>query len=138
VSVDPFDADHLFIGISTGGVFESRDAGATWSPLNRGVAADFLPDPDAAYGHDPHCPRVHLDGGTVWPRTAIGGKPAVYESRDAGESWQRLDRGLPREQAWLTVKRQAMTSDTLDPVGLYFGTTSGEVWGSFGETALVP
>jgi hypothetical protein len=188
--VDPLDADHLYIGISAGGVFESRDAGATWSPLNKGVAADFLPDPDVPYGHDPHCLRVHpttrdvvyqqnhcgiyrldrapgrwqrvgehmpkeigdigfplvlhprdpkslwvfpMDGGTVWPRTAIGGKPAVYESRDAGESWQRLDRGLPREQAWLTVKRQAMTSDTLDPVGLYFGTTSGEVWGSFGD-----
>jgi photosystem II stability/assembly factor-like uncharacterized protein len=190
LSVDAFDADHLYIGISSGGVFESRDAGATWSPLNKGVAADFLPDPDAAYGHDPHCVRVHaaardvvyqqnhcgiyrldrgagrwqrigehmpreigdigfplvlhprdprrlwvfpMDGGTVWPRTAIGGRPAVYESRDAGESWQRRDRGLPREQAWFTVKRQAMTCDALDPVGLYFGTTSGEVWASFDE-----
>ena len=42
-------------GMSGGGVFESTDRGATWQPLNRGVAADFLPDPDAEYGHDPHC-----------------------------------------------------------------------------------
>ena len=190
--VDPFDAKHLYIGLSTGGVFESRDEGATWTPLNKGVAADFLPDPEAPYGHDPHCLRVHpaardvvyqqnhcgiyrldraadrwhrigarmpkeigdigfplalhprdprtlwvfpMDGGTVWPRMPIGGKPAVYGSRDAGESWQRLDAGLPAEQAWFTVKRQAMAPDTLDPVGIYFGTTGGEVWASFDEGA---
>ena len=185
----PSAPDHLYIGMSGGGVFESPDAGATWMPLNRGVAADFLPDPDAEYGHDPHCVRVHpgsgqlyqqnhcgiyrldagskrwtrigeampkeigdigfplvlhprdpatlwvfpMDGGTVWPRMPIGGRPAVYRSRDRGASWQRMDRGLPQEQAWFTVKRQAMCADSLDPVGLYFGTTCGEVWASFDE-----
>jgi hypothetical protein len=192
LAVDPFDADHLYIGLSTGGSFESRDAGASWTPLNAGVAADFLPDPDAAYGHDPHCMRVHpavrdivyqqnhcgiyrlerganrwtrigenmpkdigdigfpmtlhprdpktawvfpMDGGTVWPRVCVGGRPAAYVTRDAGASWQRQDRGLPAEQAWFTVKRQAMTADALDPVGLYFGTTGGEVWASRDEGA---
>ena len=192
LAVDPFDADHLYIGLSTGGSFESRDAGASWTPLNAGVAADFLPDPDAAYGHDPHCMRVHpavrdivyqqnhcgiyrlerganrwtrigenmpkdigdigfpmtlhprdpktawvfpMDGGTVWPRVCVGGMPAAYVTRDAGASWQRQDRGLPAEQAWFTVKRQAMTADALDPVGLYFGTTGGEVWASRDEGA---
>ena len=192
LAVDPFDADHLYIGLSTGGSFESRDAGASWTPLNAGIAADFLPDPDAAYGHDPHCMRVHpavrdvvyqqnhcgiyrlerganrwtrigdnmpkdigdigfpmtlhprdpktawvfpMDGGTVWPRVCVGGMPAAYVTCDAGASWQRQDRGLPAEQAWFTVKRQAMTADTLDPVGLYFGTTGGEVWASRDEGA---
>ena len=191
INLDPADARHLYIGLSGGGVFESRDAGATWEPLNRGCAADFLPDPDAEYGHDPHCLRVHpvtgdvyqqnhcgiyrldraarrwqrigaampreigdvgfplvlhprdaaklwvfpMDGGSVWPRTPIGGKPAAYGSRDAGRSWKRLDRGLPRAQAWFTIKRQAMAADTLEPVGLYFGTTNGEVWASFDEGA---
>lgn len=189
INLDPRDASHLYIGMSAGGVFESRDAGATWSPMNRGCAADFLPDPDAEFGHDVHCMRVHprtgemyqqnhcgiyrfdparrrwdrigrnmpaqigdvgfpmvlhpresstlwvfpMDGGTVWPRMPIDGKPAVYESRDAGRSWKRMDAGLPREQAWFTVKRQAMTADALDPAGLYFGTTSGEVWASADE-----
>jgi photosystem II stability/assembly factor-like uncharacterized protein len=59
--------------------------------------------------------------------------PAVYRTRDAGASWQRRDSGLPREQAWWTVKRQAMTADALDSVGLYFGTTSGELWMSSDE-----
>jgi hypothetical protein len=69
-----------------------------------------------------------MDGTSVWPRTSPDGKPAVYATRDAGETWERLDAGLPHEQAWWTVKRQAMTADASDPVGLYFGTTSGELW----------
>jgi len=190
INVDPYDARHLYIGLSAGGVFESRDRGASWTPLNAGSAADFLPDPNAPYGHDPHCLRVHpkvrdvvyqqnhcgiyrldrpanrwirigknmpkeigdigfplalhprdaktawvfpMDGGTVWPRMPIGGKPAVYVTRDAGKSWSRQDRSLPPAHGWFTVKRQAMAPDALDPVGLYFGTTGGEVWTSFDE-----
>jgi hypothetical protein len=192
INVDPFDCAHLYIGLSGGGVFESRDRGATWTPLNRGCAADFLPDPEAPFGHDPHCLRVHprerdvvyqqnhcgiykleraasrwdrigrnmpaaigdigfpmvlhprdpgvawvfpMDGTSVWPRTPIGGRPAVYGTRNAGRSWRRLAKGLPAGQAWFTVKRQAMAADALDPVGLYFGTTGGEVWASFDEGA---
>lgn len=67
-----------------------------------------------------------MDGATVWPRTSPDGKPAAYVTRNAGKTWQRLDNGLPQTQAWWTVKRQAMSADTHDPVELYFGTTSGE------------
>jgi BNR/Asp-box repeat len=190
VIVDPRDPGHLYVGLSGGGVFESRDGGRDWRPLNAGVAADFLPDPDPEFGQDPHCVRLHpaapdvlyqqnhcgiyrierpgerwtrigdnmpreigdigfgialhprdpatawvfpMDGTAVWPRTSPGGRPAVYVTRDAGASWQRRDRGLPREQAWLTVYRQALTADAHDPVGVYFGTTSGEVWASADE-----
>ena len=53
-----------------------------------------------------------MDGQTVsGPRTAINGKPAVYRTHDAGKTWHRLDRGLPRSQAWFTVLRQAMCAD---------------------------
>ncbi|MGH7813124.1 MAG: WD40/YVTN/BNR-like repeat-containing protein [Candidatus Binataceae bacterium] len=69
-----------------------------------------------------------MDGTTVWPRTSPDGKPAVYCTTDAGRHWTRQDRGLPREHAWYTVKRQAFCADECDPVGLYFGTTSGELW----------
>ena len=190
ILIDPRDPMHMYIGMSGGGVFESLDGGADWRPLNRGVRAEFLPDPSPEYGHDPHCVRfagsnpdrlyqqnhcgiyrldrpgdtwqdigaamprlagdvgfplavhprdpeslwvVPMDGTTVWPRTAPGGRPAVYRSRDGGKSWKRQDQGLPRSQAWWTVKRQAMTSDHRDPTGIYFGTTSGEVWGSRDE-----
>ncbi|MFC4343626.1 beta propeller repeat protein [Cupriavidus numazuensis] len=190
ILVDPRDPRHLYIGMSSGGVFESTDAGADWKPLNRGCAANFLPDPDVEYGHDPHCVVQHpaapdilyqqnhcgiyrmdrreavwkrigdamprevgdigfpivahrrdprtvwvfpMDGSDVWPRVSPGGKPAVYVTRDAGETWQRQDRGLPADQAWLTVKRQAMTADAQSPVGVYFGTTGGEIWASADE-----
>jgi hypothetical protein len=76
-----------------------------------------------------------MDGSSVWPRVAIGGRPAAYVTRDAGRSWNRQDCGLPESQAWWTVKRQAMTSDVCDPVGLYIGTTSGDLWGSIDEGA---
>ena len=74
-----------------------------------------------------------MDGTTVWPRTSPEGKPAVYATRNGGKTWQRLAAGLPERQAWWTVKRQAMTADAADPVGLYFGTTSGELWMSRDE-----
>ena len=71
-----------------------------------------------------------MDGSTVWPRTSPGGMPAVYVTRNGGKRWQRLVTGLPQRDAWWTVKRQAITADTRDPAGLYFGTTSGELWAS--------
>jgi photosystem II stability/assembly factor-like uncharacterized protein len=74
-----------------------------------------------------------MDGTTVWPRTSPEGRPAVYATRNGGKTWQRLAAGLPESQAWWTVKRQAMTADAADPVGLYFGTTSGELWMSRDE-----
>jgi hypothetical protein len=74
-----------------------------------------------------------MDGMTVWPRTSPDGLPSAYVTRNGGKSWQRLDAGLPAGQAWWTVKRQAMTADALNPVGLYFGTTSGELWMSRDE-----
>jgi photosystem II stability/assembly factor-like uncharacterized protein len=85
-------------------------------------------DPDTAW-------VFPMDGTTVWPRTSPDGKPAVYRTRDAGQTWERQDRGLPREQGWYTVKRQGMSADNRDPVGLYFGTTGGELWSSANEGA---
>ncbi len=74
-----------------------------------------------------------MDGTQVWPRTSPDGRPAVYTTRNAGKTWQRLDQGLPAKHAWWTVKRQSMCADAADPVGLYFGTTSGELWMSRNE-----
>ena len=72
-----------------------------------------------------------MDGTQLWPRTSPDGKPAVYRTRNGGRSWQRCDKGLPKENAFFTVKRQCMCADD-DPrrPGVYFGTTAGEVWAS--------
>ena len=82
-------------------------------------------DPDTAW-------VFPMDGTDVWPRTSPDGRPAAFVTRDAGATWTRLEKGLP-ERGWFTVKRQAMTVDDGDPVGVYFGTTSGEIWGSNDE-----
>ena len=71
-----------------------------------------------------------MDGSTVWPRVSPGGKPAAYVTRNGGKTWTRQDKGFPRVNAWWTVKRQAMTADAHEPVWLYLGTTSGEIWAS--------
>jgi hypothetical protein len=82
-------------------------------------------DPDTAW-------VFPMDGTTVWPRTSPEGKPAVYVTHSAGKRWIRQDNGLPA-RAWFTVKRQAMAVDSSKPAGLYFGTTSGEIWASRDE-----
>jgi photosystem II stability/assembly factor-like uncharacterized protein len=74
-----------------------------------------------------------MDGTDVWPRTAPQGKPAAYVTRNGGRTWQRQDQGFPPEQAWWTIKRQAMTRDDCARVGLYVGTTQGELWASADE-----
>ena len=74
-----------------------------------------------------------LDGGFPLGRVTPNGKPATYITRDGGESWKRQDGGLPDKDAWFSVKRQGMTADSREPVGVYFGTTGGEVWASRDE-----
>ena len=73
IVVDPRDADHLFIGISCAGVFESKDGGGSWEPRNVGLRADFLPNPDATVGHDPHClVQAPSDAQTLWQQNHVG------------------------------------------------------------------
>jgi photosystem II stability/assembly factor-like uncharacterized protein len=54
----------------------------------------------------------------------------VYETRDRGASWHALEAGLPQDGAYLTVLRQAFCTDAAEPLGLYFGAQSGELFGS--------
>jgi photosystem II stability/assembly factor-like uncharacterized protein len=90
--------------------------------------------PMVVHPRDPETAWVFpMDGSSVWPRTNPGGKAAAYVTRNGGKSWRRLDGGLPQRQAWWTVKRQAMAGDGRDPVGLYLGTTGGELWASRDE-----
>jgi photosystem II stability/assembly factor-like uncharacterized protein len=190
INVDPRDRNHLYIGMSSGGVHESLDGGRTWTALVNGMEVVEGFDVTNVGFHDPHCVRicpsnpdrlyqqnhcgiyrldrpgttwtrigrampakvgdigfpmvVHprdaatawvfpMDGSGVWPRTSPGGVPSAFVTHDAGKSWRRSNAGFPKGQAWWTVKRQAMTADALDVVGLYLGNTGGEVWMSGDE-----
>jgi photosystem II stability/assembly factor-like uncharacterized protein len=61
------------------------------------------------------------------------GKAAVWRTSDGGESWRRLDRGLPQDEAHLGVLRAAMAIDSQDVPGVYFGTSTGQVFASADE-----
>ncbi len=74
-----------------------------------------------------------LDGSFPLGRVSPNGKPATYVTRNGGKSWRRQDKGFPKRHGWFTVKRQAMTADRHDPLGLYLGTTGGEIWASGDE-----
>jgi photosystem II stability/assembly factor-like uncharacterized protein len=66
-------------------------------------------------------------------RCAPEGRLRVYRTRNAGGSWEPLMRGLPQKGAYETVLRDALAADSLDPHGLYFGTRSGQLYGSADE-----
>jgi hypothetical protein len=57
----------------------------------------------------------------------------IYRTRDAGETWEPLAAGLPQERAYVSVLRDALSTDDADPAGVYFGTRSGEVYASADE-----
>jgi photosystem II stability/assembly factor-like uncharacterized protein len=118
------------------GIYRLDRPSDTWVRIGRSMPKRVgdIGFPMVVHPRDADCAWVFpMDGTSVWPRTSPDGKPAVYGTRNAGKTWQRLDAGMPASQAWWTVKRQAMCADAADPVGLYFGTTSGELWMSRDE-----
>ncbi|WP_374476524.1 glycosyl hydrolase [Zoogloea sp.] len=118
------------------GIYRLDRPSDIWQRIGRNLPAEVgdVGFPMVVHPRNADCAWVFpMDGTQVWPRTSPGGSPAVYGTQDAGTSWQRLDTGLPAAQAWWTVKRQAMTADSHDPVGLYFGNNCGEVWLSRNE-----
>ena len=118
------------------GIYRLDRPGRQWLRIGKAMpqAVGDIGFPLVVHPHDADTAWVlPMDGSSVWPRTSPDGRPGVYVTRDGGESWQRLASGLPRQQAWWTVKRQAMSADAQTPVGLYFGTTSGELWMSRNE-----
>ncbi len=172
----------LFAAISAAGVFRSDDGGKTWSPRNRGLTSQYLPDPNVEVGFCVHRIALHPsrpdtlfmqlhwhvcrsdDGADSWrivsgnlpsdfgfpiavhahqPETIYvvpilsdslhyppEGKLRVYRSRAGGNEWEALTRGLPQRDCYVNVLRGALAVDALDPCGIYFGTTGGQVYGS--------
>jgi photosystem II stability/assembly factor-like uncharacterized protein len=110
------------------GLYRSDDWGDAWTDIANGVPSDFgfamqthPHDPDTVY-------IVPLQSDEF--RCTPEAKLRVYRTRDAGGSWEPLTGGLPQENAYETVVRDALTADVHDPAGIYFGTRSGKVYAS--------
>jgi photosystem II stability/assembly factor-like uncharacterized protein len=182
ILLDPQSPERMYVAISAGGVYATKDGGRTWQARNRGVRVVHMPEKYPEFGqcvhkivmHPSRPERLFLQNhwglyrsdnhGESWQDIANGvpsdygfamvahphnpncvyilplesdefrctpeGCLRVYRTRNAGESWEPLTRGLPKKGAYETVLRDAMTADSLDPAGIYFGTRSGQLYGS--------
>jgi photosystem II stability/assembly factor-like uncharacterized protein len=182
VVLHPSDPERIVVAISAAGVFRTADGGRTWSPANRGLRSEGIPDADADVGHCVHHIAMHPDrpsvlfmqkhwdvmrsddDGESW-REVSGNLPSdfgfpievhphepdtvyvvpiksdsehfppeaklrVYRSTTGGDDWQALTAGLPQRDCYVNVLRDAMSVDALEPAGVYFGTTGGQVYAS--------
>ena len=113
------------------GLYRSDDAAESWKDIGNGVASDFG-FAMVMHPRDPDCVYI-LPVESDEFRCTPEGQLRVYRTRNAGASWQALTRGLPQKGAYETVLRDGMTADSLDPLGIYFGTRSGQLYGSIDE-----
>jgi len=110
------------------GLYRSENGGDSWQDIANGVPSDFG-FAMAMHPHDPDCVYIApLDSDMF--RVMPEGRLRIYRTRDGGDSWEALTKGLPQKGAYETVVRDAMDADDLNPAGIYFGTRRGEVWGS--------
>jgi photosystem II stability/assembly factor-like uncharacterized protein len=182
----PTDPQSVTAALSTGGVYQTNDGGASWEPRNQGIRAEFMPEGEqypefgqcvhkvtrhparperlflqnhgGVYRSDDHGGSWHSiadglpaefgfpivvhphDPDTIYVFPINGGdrryppdaKARVWRSRDAGDSWEELAKGLP-DGFFVAVMRDAMCTDDHERAGLYFGARNGAVWGSSDE-----
>jgi photosystem II stability/assembly factor-like uncharacterized protein len=181
ILLDPSNPRRMFIAISAAGAFRTDDGGATWKPINKGLKAEYNPEPNPEVGFCVHhmvmhpsrpgvlFMQLHQGGGAMrsdnagdlwqdvhgnlptdfgfpidihahepntiyvvpmdpYMRVPPEGKLRVYRSRSGGNEWEPLTKGLPQENCYVNVLRDAMAVDALDDCGVYFGTTGGQVY----------
>jgi len=129
VARDAEDLDRLFMQ-NHGGILRSDDRADTWVDIAPGVPSDF------GFPIVTHPRR----GGTAYvipldgeDRCVVDAKCRLFRTQDTGSSWDALGTGLPEDDAHLTVLRDGFCHDGADPLGLYFGTRTGQVYGSADE-----
>jgi photosystem II stability/assembly factor-like uncharacterized protein len=109
-------------------VMRSDDAGDSWHEISGDLPTDFGFAIEV-HAHEPetvYVVPIKSDAEHYPP----DGKLRVYRSRAGGNEWEPLTRGLPQSNCYVNVLRDAMSVDTVDPCGVYFGTTGGQVYAS--------
>ena len=109
-------------------VMRSDDAGDSWHEVSGNLPSDFG-FPIDVHAHEPetiYVVPITSDSHHFPPE----GKLRVYRSRTGGNEWEALTKGLPQQDCYVNVLRDAMAVDRLDPCGIYFGTSGGQVYGS--------
>jgi photosystem II stability/assembly factor-like uncharacterized protein len=109
-------------------VMRSDDAGESWREVSGNLPTDFG-FPIDVHAHEPetiYVVPIKSDSEHYLPE----GKLRVYRSRTGGDEWEALTNGLPQRDCYVNVLRDSMSVDSLDPCGVYFGTTGGQVYAS--------
>src|SRR5947207_3019104 len=109
-------------------VMRSDDAGDSWREISGNLPSDFG-FPIDVHPHEPdtiYVVPIKSDS----EHFPLEGRLRVYRSRTGGNEWQALTKGLPQSDCYLNILRDAMAVDSLEPCGVYFGTTGGQVYGS--------
>ena len=114
------------------GMYRSRDGGQQWESIEAGLPSSFG-FPAAVHPRDPRTLFLVPLNGDIAGRFMPEGRTAVYRTRDAGDTWTALRKGLPQQNAFFGVLRQALTTDPLSPAGVYFGTNTGQLYVSGDE-----
>ena len=130
ISMHPSNPEVLFMQ-KHWDVMRSDDHGEQWHEVSGNLPSDFGFVIDV-HAHEPetlYVVPIKSDSEHYPPE----GKLRVYRSRSGGNEWEALTKGLPQKDCYHNVLRDAMSVDTLDPCGIYFGTTGGQVYGSNDE-----
>ena len=109
-------------------IMRTDDAGDSWHEVSGNLPSDFG-FAIAVHSHEPetiYVVPIKSDAEHYPPE----GKLRVYRSRTGGNEWEALTKGLPQSNCYVNVLRSAMAVDTIDPCGIYFGTTGGQVYAS--------
>ncbi|WP_199621798.1 WD40/YVTN/BNR-like repeat-containing protein [Paenibacillus alkalitolerans] len=128
MAIDPHDPDTLYMQ-EHGGVFKTVDGGDNWFPIEDGLT---LKGDDAPFGFPisvaPNGDLFLVPLESSEQRSMKGGRLLVYGMPKGSDRWEPIGDVLPEEKRHVSVLRDAMSVDSLDRYGLYFGTTSGEVF----------
>ena len=130
VAMHPARPERLFLQ-SHWGLYRSDDCAESWKDIANGVPSDFG-FTAIVHPRNPECAYVVPVESDEF-RCTCDGRLRVYRTRNAGASWEPLMRGLPQKGAYETVLRDALTADSLEPVGIYLGTRSGQLFASRDE-----